>query len=112
MSIRTFAALGAAFNAKYPEPGNVGALSASASVGSIEAAGVRPYGATAGKLVYVKALDHFYVTGPTLITAGEYIQVLESDANDLVRRGQAQLASDAEIAKANADAAAANKVVK
>ena len=113
MKVLAFAALAAAFNSKYapPSAGSIGSLSASAapsSVGSIEAAAVRPYGVTAGKLVYVKATDHFYVPGPTLVPAGDYVQVTEADANDLVRREQAVIVTDAEAA----DAAKANSKVK
>jgi hypothetical protein len=107
----TQAALAAKFAARYPNSGVLDSVSASAGrAESIEAAGVRPFAAV-GKLVVIKATEHFYVAGE-LVPAStpedvSLVEVSERDAASIIADRRAVLATDEDIAAANKPAKAA-----
>ena len=106
--LHTATTLVASFHARFPQPGEVDiAASAAPEVQfprdpdsvDIQAAGVHSFTAP-GKMLYVKATDHFLVLGET-IQAGEYVELPEADAKYLVNvAGRAEFASDADVAAA------------
>ncbi len=106
--LHTATALAANFHARFPQPGEVDIAAAAApevkfprdakSV-DIQAAGVHSFTAP-GKMLYVKATDHFLVLGET-IQAGEYVELPEADAKYLVNTAsRAEFATDEEVAAA------------
>jgi hypothetical protein len=90
MKLHTMAALTAAFHTRYPnaaQPGTIDSMAAASEVGTLEAAGIRSF-------------DHFFQQG-TLVPQGDFVEVTEANAAELIRMGRAVLATDAEVANAN-----------
>lgn len=108
----TAAALALGFQARYPGQAKAGTISSiSASEGRIEsvaAAGIRPFTSPNGKLITLKATEHFMVSGQT-IKAGELVEVSERDARQIIALGRAEEATPEEIAEAQADDEPADK---
>jgi hypothetical protein len=102
----TDASLAAKFASRYPSSGVLDSVSASAGkVASVEAAGVRPFAAV-GKLVVIKAVEHFFVAGE-VISAGDLVEVSERDAANIVASGRAVEATADDISAADKPAKAA-----
>lgn len=100
--ILTAAAIAASYEARHPaQAGIIENLAASGdTVAGLQAAAVRPYAVPTGKLVYVKALEHFYVAGE-LVQIGDYVQVSEKESRGLVNIGRAEIATDEDVAAAS-----------
>lgn len=104
MKVLTAVALAASFADRFPnaQPGVLKSLDASAESGtvdSIQAAAVKGFASVSGKLVWVKATEHFYQSGE-LIQAGDFVQVEDNDARRLINVGRAEYASDEQVAAA------------
>ncbi len=98
----SIAALGAAFSARYPvSPAGTVHLQAGESV-ELQAAAFRPF-SSVGKTVHVKAVEHFFVAGE-VVTKGDIVEVPDADAKHLIRIEKAVVATDAEVAEAQAPA--------
>ena len=84
------------------EAGTVASLSASAGkLDKVEAMAVRGFSAGTAKLVWVKALDIFLASGE-LVRAGDYLQLTDGEAANLVNRLMAKFATEAEVLEAQA----------
>ena len=87
---------------RYPNQAEAGegiTLLASEEGARIEAAAVRGFSAGPATLVYVKAKEHFYVAGE-FIGIGDFVQVTDQEAKQLVALGRADLATDDAVAAA------------
>ena len=97
--------LGSALASRFPNAGAAGtidSLSASAAAGTldgVQAMAIKGFAAVSGKLVWVRAKEHFYQNFE-IIAAGDFVQVPEDDAKRLVNVGKADFASDADVAAA------------
>jgi hypothetical protein len=78
---------------------DISASAEAGSVGTIEAAAVHGFAKSAGVLVYVKALQNVRIGGEVIAT-GEFVEVEEAEAKRLVRRHQAEIADEKELAAA------------
>ena len=105
--IITAAALSASFNARNPAPaeqsGTVATISASGVLPEVRAQAMRNYSQVSGSLQWVKAKEHFFVAGETVLE-GDLVQVTELDAKRLRNIGRAEFATDEEVAAAQGKA--------
>jgi hypothetical protein len=99
------------FAARYPQAGLVASIEAGA--GKAEkleaAASVKGFADVSGKLQWVKAVDGHFLHAGELIKEGDYVQLQANVAKRLINNGQAEAATDADVAAAQADADAAPK---
>ena len=90
------AAIAAGFAARYPShSGTLESLEAGAAKGklpSVEAGAVKGFSAVSGKLQWVRAKEHFYVSGE-IVQSGDFVQVQERDARTLINSHQAEEAT-------------------
>lgn len=110
MATKSADVLDTSFASRFPnsrrvprgQSGNVDSLSASAEAGSldtVQAMAVKGFAAVSGKLVWVRAKQHFYQNFE-IISAGDFVQIPEDDAKRLVNAGKAEMATDADVAAA------------
>ena len=101
MKCLTFAEQNSSFAARHPH--QVSGLSAAADTSQlteISAAAVRGFNAGATRLQWVKATHVFFVAGEAT-SVGDFLQVTETEAANLVHRHFATLATDEDVAKAS-----------
>lgn len=112
MSVRSFSSIAARFASRNRQPkleGKIASINAAAQpeeISGIQAAGVRGFASPAGKLMYVRAKEHFHVTKDDVVAPGDIVQLQELDAKALLHSGRAESVSDEEVAKAQQPAKA------
>ena len=102
MKLLSAAALKAGYDARFPSTGVLGSVEAGAdkgNLGSVEAAGLRPFASMQGSLKIIKAIEHFFVAG-VVVPVGDLVEVAEEDAKRIIDAGRALFATDEEIAAA------------
>lgn len=115
MRVLSAALVSAAFAARYPNhaPDAVGGTiesinAAEENAGSIQAAAVVGFQSNPGKLEWVKANEHFLASGQ-IVHKGDYVQLKQDTAKMLVANGRAEIVTEDEVQKAQAEASKAKK---